>query len=160
MANPVAQAAALPVRNGKICLVTSSGGGRWVIPKGMIERGHSPAQTAAAEAWEEAGLIGSLSDDPIGSFPYVKEGRIHRVTVFFMAVTEVERDWPERFRRREWFTPETAMMRIAEPGLRQLIEESFEVALAGGSSPERVVRQSSITRLKSSRTQVVLPRPA
>jgi 8-oxo-dGTP pyrophosphatase MutT (NUDIX family) len=132
MPKPVEQAAVIPVRDGKICLVTSSSGSRWVIPKGMIDKGHTAAEAAAIEAWEEAGLFGSLSEDPLGSFKYVKANRLHRVTVFLMSVTEIERDWPERFRLREWVEPETAMRRLKEPGLRKILEASFEFAVAGG----------------------------
>ncbi len=64
----IRQAAALPVRNGKVCLVTSSNGKRWVIPKGLIEPGQTAGETALQEAWEEAGLVGVLEPDPIGSF--------------------------------------------------------------------------------------------
>lgn len=132
MAKAVEQAAVLPVRDGKVCLVTSSRGTRWVIPKGMIDKGHSPAEAAAIEAWEEAGLFGSISEQPLGRFEYKKESRVHNVTVFLMRVTEVEIDWPEQYRQREWVEPEIAMKRLKEPGLKRLVSESFEFALAGG----------------------------
>ena len=43
------QAAAIPMRGNKICLVTSSNGKRWVIPKGLIDPGHTSAETALNE---------------------------------------------------------------------------------------------------------------
>lgn len=132
MAKAVEQAAVLPVRDGMVCLVTSSRGHRWVIPKGMIDKGHSPAQAAAIEAWEEAGLFGEISESPLGTFEYEKDRRTHRVTVFRMQVTEVEADWPERYRRREWVEPAKAVKRLKESGLRKIVEEQFEFALAGG----------------------------
>jgi 8-oxo-dGTP pyrophosphatase MutT (NUDIX family) len=132
MAKAVEQAAVLPVRDGKVCLVTSSNGARWVIPKGMIDKGHSPAEAAAIEAWEEAGLFGSLSELPLGKFEYEKEKRMHTVTVFLMTVTEIEVNWPEQFRQREWVEPAIAVKRLKEPGLKKLVQESFEFALAGG----------------------------
>ena len=68
----VRQAAAIPLRNGRICLVTSSNGKRWVIPKGLIEPNQSAGECALQEAWEEAGLTGVLQQEPIGSYVYEK----------------------------------------------------------------------------------------
>lgn len=122
MAQTARQAAVIPVMNGLVCLVTSSSGRRWVVPKGMIDQGHTAGEAALVEAWEEAGLVGVLSAEPIGSYIYEKYGRWHHVTVFTMTVTEVAPDWPERdIRKREWLDPERATERIDEPGLREII---------------------------------------
>jgi 8-oxo-dGTP pyrophosphatase MutT (NUDIX family) len=119
---PVRQAAAIPVRDGLVCLVTSRSGRRWVIPKGRIEPGDTPAQAAAAEAWEEAGLVGALAGEPVGTYDYEKFGQPHHVTVFVLAVREEHADWPEkRSRTREWVTVEVALNRVEEPGLRDLL---------------------------------------
>ena len=64
------QAAAVPVRTGKVCLVTSSSGRRWVVPKGMMEPGKTASEIALQEAWEEAGLVGVLQPEPLGSYLY------------------------------------------------------------------------------------------
>src|SRR5262249_50600082 len=66
--NSIRQAAVIAVRAGRVCLVQSSGGKRWVIPKGHIARGHTAAETALCEAWEEAGLLGHLRPEPVGSY--------------------------------------------------------------------------------------------
>ena len=122
MPRPVPQAAALPVRGGLVCLITSRGGKRWVVPKGLIDPGQTPATAAAAEAWEEAGLTGELSAGPVGAYHYEKFGADHEVSVFLLSVTGEAADWPERVaRRREWVTPEEAARRVAEPELKVLI---------------------------------------
>ena len=73
--NPLpAQAAALPIRDQKICLVTTRSGKGLIIPKGHVPGGIRPAQLAAREAWEEAGLIGRIAAASIWSV-YVCEGR-------------------------------------------------------------------------------------
>src|SRR3954454_11038752 len=92
----VRQAAAVPVLDDRVCMVTSSSGRRWVFPKGMIDAGHTPVQAALVEAWEEAGLVGSLDPDPVGSYVYEKFGREHHVLVYRMTVSEAREDWPER----------------------------------------------------------------
>jgi 8-oxo-dGTP pyrophosphatase MutT (NUDIX family) len=42
----------------QVLLVTSHETHRWIIPKGNIPPGHTPAQAAALEAYEEAGSEG------------------------------------------------------------------------------------------------------
>jgi 8-oxo-dGTP pyrophosphatase MutT (NUDIX family) len=122
----VRQAAAVPVLNGRVCMVTSSSGRRWVFPKGMIDDGHTPVQAALVEAWEEAGLVGTLAPDPIGAYVYSKFDREHHVLVYRMAVTEVRQEWPERAsRQRVWLTPEDALGRVEEPGLRDILQRMF-----------------------------------
>ncbi len=118
----ILQAAAIPVRAGKICLVTSSSGKRWVIPKGLMEAGKTAGELALQEAWEEAGLAGLLQPEPAGSYLYTKYGNTYHVTVFLMQVTAVADTWPESMlRQRCWLTPAQALLRIQEPGLRELI---------------------------------------
>lgn len=126
MPNPVRQAAAIPIRDGLVCMVTSRSGRRWVIPKGRIEVRQTAADAAATEAWEEAGVLGTLSADPVGTFGYEKDGREHQAVVFVLSVDEVREQWPEQFeRRREWVTPEEAVTRIEEPELRKVVNAVF-----------------------------------
>ncbi|MCI0642558.1 MAG: NUDIX hydrolase [Gemmataceae bacterium] len=118
----VRQAAALPMRNGRVCLVTSSNGKRWVIPKGLIEPGQTAGETALQEAWEEAGLVGVLQAEPIGSYIYEKWCGRCLVTVFVMHVTDIAQNWPEReLRQRVWLGPMSAIERIEDPGLVDLV---------------------------------------
>ena len=41
-------------------LLVQTRGGRWIFPKGGVEPGHTPAQSAALEAFEEAGVHGRM----------------------------------------------------------------------------------------------------
>ena len=117
------QAAALPVRDGMVCLITSRNGKRWVAPKGCMEPGKTAAEIALQEAWEEAGLTGVLDPDPVGSYFYEKDGLTCHVLVFVMQVTGEAGDWPEQsWRERRWLSPAKAAQRVADPGLRALIE--------------------------------------
>ena len=131
MPDPVLQAAAIPVQNGRICLVTSRSGRRWVIPKGRIERGQSPSEAAILEAWEEAGLVGDLSPVPLGTFQYEKLDRVFLVSVYVLSVKEIRSDWPERRdRRREWVEWTVALERIEEEGPREILRSLQPLALA------------------------------
>lgn len=124
----VRQAAAVPVRDERVCLVTSSSGRRWVIPKGQIDPGHTAGEAALVEAWEEAGLVGVLDADPLGTYAYEKMGRELHVLVYRMVVTDVREQWPEKgLRVREWFTLDDALDRIDEPGLRELLRIAFHL---------------------------------
>ena len=74
------QYGALPYRVTKTrgieyLLVTSRETGRWIIPKGWPIEGMKPAKTAAREAYEEAGVRGTVSDKAIGNYSYKKELR-------------------------------------------------------------------------------------
>ena len=120
----------LRLRGGRprVLLVTSNGGARWIVPKGIVEEGLSPARSAAKEAWEEAGVKGILSRRMIGRYETAKWGGVCTVRVYLLAVTEVARTWPEdHVRRRRWLSPERAAALVAEPKLKELI-------LAAGAS--------------------------
>lgn len=126
MPNWVKQAGVVPVRDGRVCLVTSSSRRRWVVPKGQIDSGHTPREAALAEAWEEAGLVGAIDPEPLGSYAYEKLGREMFVLVYRLVVTEVRDEWPERgLRTRVWLPLDEALDRIDEPGLRDLVRLAF-----------------------------------
>jgi 8-oxo-dGTP pyrophosphatase MutT (NUDIX family) len=129
----IPQAAAIPVKAGKVCLVTSSSGKRWVIPKGLIDPGKTAAEMALQEAWEEAGLSGVLRPEPVGTFLYEKYGGTCHVTVFLMTVTDVAEDWPERgLRQRAWLSPAEAVRRIDDIGLRAILRGTLGVGTRAG----------------------------
>ena len=84
----------------QIVLITSSNG-RWIIPKGWPENGKSGAETAALEAWEEAGVISNPEKFQFaGRFDTVKERdsglRFDCETfVYVIPVDELSDDYPE-----------------------------------------------------------------
>ena len=80
----ISQAAVLAVRNGRICLITSSSGKRWLLPKGHREHGYKFRETAREEAWEEAGLIGRIGARPVGAYEYEKLGQFYRVVIYWI----------------------------------------------------------------------------
>lgn len=126
------QYAALPVRftgEGKmqVLLLTSRGTRRWVIPKGWPMRRFTPEAVAAQEAYEEAGLQGTIEDSgPIGRYHYDKHlasrvARI-RVDVFLMRVSQQLATWPEQAEREtRWCDPEEAALLVVEQDLAALL---------------------------------------
>lgn len=126
-----AQAAALCYRlkagRPEILLVTTRRAGRWIIPKGWLINGLSPWQTAAREAWEEAGVLGTCGTESLGRFAYVKNRRnkgsgLCLVDVFPLHVRRLAVDFPETGqRRRKWLSPEKAAQRVGSPDLALLL---------------------------------------
>jgi len=55
-------------------LLVQTRGGRWIFPKGGVERGLTRAQSAALEAFEEAGVHGRIEAAAFAR--YFKSGRI------------------------------------------------------------------------------------
>jgi 8-oxo-dGTP pyrophosphatase MutT (NUDIX family) len=116
------QAGVVPVRGGQVCLVTSRSGKRWVVPKGNMELGKTAGEVALQEAWEEAGLLGLLQPEPIGSYVYEKDGFTCYVTVFLMQVTDTTDNYPESaVRQRLWMPFTQALGRVDDVGLRELL---------------------------------------
>ena len=125
------QYAALPWRytgaGREVLLISSRDTGRWVIPKGWPIKGLTPAQTAAREAYEEAGLGGQVSKKPIGEFEYGKRmdgGKVlpTKVEVFAFEQMVQHPDWPEQGQRRlQWFSLPEAAEAVEEPELKDII---------------------------------------
>ncbi len=111
----------------RILLITSRDTGRWVIPKGWPMRRRTDAEAAAREAFEEAGLRGSISTRSVGFYTYRKSfgsgDRVYcTVRVFPLEVTEMLRKYPETGQRRvKWFSPGKAAQRVSEPELKEII---------------------------------------
>lgn len=139
MSPAVRQSGVLAVADDRICLVTARSGRRWVIPKGQIDPGHTAGEAALVEAWEEAGLVGALHPEPVGSYVYEKLGRAHHVLVYRMAVTAAHDRYPEvALRLREWLTVDEVIDRVDEPGLRDLLRRAFPAGVIPDPSPTGV----------------------
>lgn len=128
---PIRQVAAIPYRvTGKgrtqVLLVTSNTTRRFIVPKGWPMKGKSGRKAAAEEAQEEAGVVGTVSKKPIGSYSYWK--RLSEkfvpvnVSVYLLAVEDTHSDWQESAKRgRAWLSPAQASTLIDEPDLAALV---------------------------------------
>lgn len=115
----------------QVLLVTSRDTGRWVIPKGWPMDGLRPEETAAREAWEEAGVRGVASPRALGVYTYDKV--IDRqaipptsvpciVAVYPVHAVVRDRDFPEADERRlKWMSRKKAARKVDEPELSSLI---------------------------------------
>ncbi len=86
----------------------------------------TPADAAATEAFEEAGVSGEALDVCLGVYSYSKPQKVGNAPivtlVYPLHVTHVHSKWPEkRERRRKWMSPRKAAKKISEPALKQII---------------------------------------
>jgi uncharacterized protein len=121
----------LPDGSIEICLITSRGGGRWIIPKGNPINGLAPHEVAAQEALEEAGLVGQAERNCIGSFTFSR----HRdglemncsVDVYALKVERQLTKWNEMGQRSvRRCNVEMAVSLVSEPNLSMLISRYAE----------------------------------
>ncbi len=111
-----------------VCLVSANSGG-WTLPKGHIDPGHLPHESAAVEAFEEAGLLGDVAINPVGSYDYHKlSGKQCRVHLFPMRITTILESWDEKHaRERIWIEPAEADAWLELPGPVGLLSQFGEM---------------------------------
>jgi len=126
------QFAAIPFAIGadgcpRVLLLTSRETRRWVIPKGWPIHGLKPREVAAREAFEEAGVLGSIVGNRVGSYHYCKqlpgdEDLLCRVNVFLLQVERQAEAWPEQGQRDiRWVAPAEAAEMVLEGGLSEIL---------------------------------------
>lgn len=110
----------------EVLLLTSRDTGRWVIPKGWPMEGCTSYEVAAREAYEEAGVRGTVESQTIGCYHYpkvLKNGLkvTCKVQVYALETATIAKNFKEKGERRfEWVSCEEAAKRVHEPELRDL----------------------------------------
>jgi len=132
--------------------VTTRASKRWIIPKGGPIKGLKPAKSAAQEAFEEAGIRGSIDAKVFGSFTFDKNvpetgSTIPcEVWVFPLLVKRHYKICPEVSERTSrWFDAQAAFAALNDAGLRELIA-LFVERLAARKKP---AKQRPATGVKS-----------
>lgn len=130
--SPISQSMAIPFRRDasgglEILLITSRRRGRWVLPKGNIKR-MLPHASAAKEAFEEAGVLGVVSEIAVNSYQQASpEDALSKQTfipAFPLFVNTVLQVWPEmNLRERRWYSMKDALSIIKEEGVRLILEQ-------------------------------------
>jgi 8-oxo-dGTP pyrophosphatase MutT (NUDIX family) len=103
----IQQSGVVPVRfqNAKplFLVINNRNKTRWIVPKGVVESGHTPAQSALKEAMEEAGIAGEILAQSLGAYEYRKWDDVLGVELFIMFVAKIHENWEEQnFRERRW----------------------------------------------------------
>lgn len=89
--------------------------------------GRSPAQTAAREAYEEAGVEGKSIERSLGLYFYLKPTSNAQelpciAVVYPVKVSKLLKHYPESSqRKRKWFTPKKAASKVEEPELAYML---------------------------------------
>ena len=121
------QSAVIPFKvnsNRVKILLIKSRKGKWIIPKGIIEKGLSPQESALKEAVEEAGVDGIVIEQLIGEYKYEKWGGTCNVKVYAMLVNKEYEKWEEDyFRIRKWFNLEKARAKINNQELVEMLNQ-------------------------------------
>jgi 8-oxo-dGTP pyrophosphatase MutT (NUDIX family) len=113
-------------KNGEvlILLVSKKRSKKWGIPKGKVNASLSFGETAAKEAFEEAGVIGRVSPNSVGMFRAKKGTPIPKsieVWVYLLEVDEMLSNWPEKETRQiRWVSCKVGARELREPVLTDL----------------------------------------
>lgn len=130
------QVAAVCYRIGSLgpeFLLVQTRGGRWIFPKGGVEPGLTQAQSAALEAFEEAGVHGRIEEMPFARYHLDKSSgkadkdfpgsaRGTAVTAHLCEATHLEPP-QEANRNPTWFSPQKAKRRLREDRTAELGDE-------------------------------------
>jgi 8-oxo-dGTP pyrophosphatase MutT (NUDIX family) len=113
----------------------------WVLPKGHIELGEAPRETAVREVHEETGCLARVLE-PLHLLRFAVEGV--ECAVAFYRMEQVEEDvneagrerWAERERKAEWLPFERAKKRLSFDDARALLDRAEELRKKGTQERE------------------------
>jgi 8-oxo-dGTP pyrophosphatase MutT (NUDIX family) len=107
-----------------VLLITSRDTGRWVIPKGYLERKEKPYRCAQREALEEAGIVGKVRKRPLGYYTYLKDSETPlTVSIHLLRLKNEVDQFQERAQRQKiWISPAEAALLVEEPELQALFQ--------------------------------------
>jgi 8-oxo-dGTP pyrophosphatase MutT (NUDIX family) len=108
-----------------LLIITSRGRGRWIFPKGSAIEGLQPWEVAAREAYEEAGVEGTMETVPLGVYRDMKSAGVLRkpleVELYPLRLSRELETWREQgARQRRWVTVPEAKQLLANPQLGEL----------------------------------------
>jgi len=164
---PQASAGKLPVQVAAVCyrvrefslefLLVNTTAGKWTFPKGRIDPGLSPSESAAREALEEAGAKGSIAEEHFATYLDTKrafghENRIREICIaaYLFEVGSTVRPH-EGDRNPTWFNPQEAQERLAERrapkyahGLARIVDAAVDVVQTSSLSLGRLTRSQRV----------------
>ena len=103
-------------------LIVSTKGGKWGLPKGNLMNKLGPRKTALQEAYEEAGILGTIVDQKISTKVKGK-----KMMFYPMEVKNEFSVWPEsEWRKRKWIRSNETAYYLNSNSLRSLLEKVSE----------------------------------
>jgi len=114
-----------------LLFVTSQTRGRWILPKGLAKTGETHSQTCQREAFEEAGINGTVLENFPVTVSINKQSNSGMqavpVTFYPLLVNEQKDEWPESAKReRHWALLSDASRVVLREDYLALIKQ-FEV---------------------------------
>lgn len=104
------------LKKGKVCIVRGTDGG-WVLPKGGLVKNLTCEQNALKEAYEEAGVIGTIR-----SGPFDVKTKHARIQFFVVDVALAAKEWPEKWRRSRQFVSIDKARKKLGPAYSELLD--------------------------------------
>jgi mutator protein MutT len=97
--------------------------GEWVLPKGHIENGETPEQTAIREVREETGVTARIVA-PLKTLEFEVNKKSIRVATYLMEL--ISEGEPTEERRRIWFSLGDAVSRATHADVKALLNEAAD----------------------------------
>ncbi len=113
-------------------LLVRTRNGHWTFPKGRVEQDATNADAAAREAYEEAGVRGSVDPVPFACYRHCKPRRLgsrRQVTLVDAHLCKVKRLAPalEEYRDPTWFSVPEAKRRLKKSRTSEFADEVISV---------------------------------
>jgi 8-oxo-dGTP diphosphatase len=109
--------------------------GVWALPKGNVDPGESPAETAAREVWEETGVRGTLLEK-LGDVKYVYTRhtgeRTFKIVSFFLLragrgrIGDIEEAMRVEVAEARWLPLDEAPKLLAYKGEREMAAKALD----------------------------------
>ncbi len=124
-------------KNGvtEIALVAVKGGNVWCLPKGIVDRGEKPEETAVREVREETGLTGTIKEKigDVSYWYYIKEenARCRKTVHYYLMDYQAgdTKDHDSEVDEASWFTLDEALKKVSYKGDREIIAKAREMIM-------------------------------
>ncbi len=122
----------------EVCLIATNGFRYWQLPKGLVERGEPPEETAAREVREETGLTAEL-ERQVGPIEYwyvrsdydrpSEQVRVHKRVVFYLFryVSGSTDDHDHEVDDARWFPVAEAATLLSFDNEREALRKAVEM---------------------------------